>query len=179
MKIPANCQGIAVGAAMNSSLRAVLLDVAEADRAYPIAQVATGVTLPRWRAFVSRRAGGDGSNAGIMVAQDARAYLLGFGSFYVADDLRCGAVMVVDNLYALDLMGGHRVSGFLLRQLTALAKERDCHAIETHLSAGRVTVRQDSDGLLRLLDNDGHRLESVCARLDLDPVHGEDAMALR
>ena len=157
----------------------MLLEISEADRVYPIAQVATGVTLPRWRAFVSRRASGDGSNSGIMVAQDARAYVLGFGSFYVADDLRCGSFMVVDNLFSLDLMGGHRVSWFLLRQLTALAKQRDYHAIETHLSAGRVIVRRDSDSLLRLLDNDGHHLESVCARLDLDPAHDEGAMALR
>jgi hypothetical protein len=164
---------------MNSSLRAVLLDVSEMDRVYPIAQVATGVTLPRWRAFVSRRAGGDSSDSGIMVAQDARAYVLGFGSFYVADDLRCGPFMVVDNLFALDLMGGHRVSRFLLRQLTAFAKERDFHAIETHLSAGRVIVRRDADGLLRLLYNDGHHLESVCARLDLVQARGEGTVALR
>jgi hypothetical protein len=164
---------------MNSSLRAILMDVCEADRVYPIAQVATGVSLPRWRAFVSRRACGDGSDSGIMVAQDARGYVLGFGSFYVADDLRCGPFMVVDNLFALDLMGGHRVSRFLLRQLTALARERDYHAVETHLSAGRIIVRRDADGLLRLLDHDGHHLESVCARLDLDPAHGGGAVALR
>jgi hypothetical protein len=163
---------------MNSSLRAILLNVSEADRAYPIAQVATGVTLPRWRAFVSRRAGGDGSSSGIMVAQDTRAYVLGFGSFYVADDLRCGPFMVVDNLFALDLMGGHRVSRFLLHQLTALAKERDCHAIETHLSADPAIVRRDAGDLLPLLDHDGHHLESVCARLDFDPVQDERAVAL-
>jgi hypothetical protein len=164
---------------MTARLQAVLLGVSDADRVYPIAQVATGVTLPRWRGFVSRRAGGDGLSSGIMVAQDARAYVLGFGSFYVADDLRCGSFMVVDNLFALDLMGGHRISRFLLRNLTLLAKERDFHAVETHLSAGRLIIRRDSDGLLRLLYNDGHHLESVCARLDLDPMHAVDLAALR
>jgi hypothetical protein len=164
---------------MTARLQAVLLGVSDADRVYPIAQVATGVTLPRWRGFVSRRAGGDGLSSGIMVAQDARAYVLGFGSFYVADDLRCGSFMVVDNLFALDLMGGHRISRFLLRNLTLLAKERDFHAVETHLSAGGLIIRRDSDDLLRLLDNDGHHLDSVCARLDLDPMHAVDMAALR
>jgi hypothetical protein len=86
--------------------------------------------------------------------------------------------MVVDNLFALDLMGGHRVSRFLLHQLTALAKERDCHAIETHLSADPAIVRRDAGDLLPLLDHDGHHLESVCARLDFDPVQDERAVAL-
>jgi hypothetical protein len=164
---------------MIEGLQAVLLNVSETDRVYPIAQIATGVTLPRWRAFVLRRAGGDGSCSGIMVAQDAREYVLGFGSFYVADDLRCGSFMVVDNLFALDLMGGHRISRFLLRNLTLFAKERDFHAVETHLAAGRLIVRRDSDGLLQLLHNDGHHLESVCARLDLDPAEAAGVAALR
>ncbi|HWA46272.1 MAG TPA: hypothetical protein VHA10_23850 [Hypericibacter adhaerens] len=153
---------------MSLRLQTVLLHAAEADRAYPIVQLATGISLARWRAFVSQRTGDEDGSAGIMVAQDSHGYIQGIGSFYATEDLRHGSCLVVDNLLALDLLGGQGVSKFLLRRLITFAREHDLQAIETHLPRGGFIIRSASEGLSRLLLNDGHHLEGVWAMLPLD-----------
>ena len=152
---------------MSTRLRTSPLIAPEADRAYPIARLAAGVTLAQWRAFVSRRTGDDSFRSGILVVQDARDYILGLGSYYVAEELGHGSVMVVDKLFALDMMGGEFVSRLLLRHLVRLAREQGFCAVETHLPATDVEIHGRAESLLRLMREDGHQVGEICTMLDL------------
>jgi hypothetical protein len=153
--------------AMVTSLETALLMAPEADRAYPIARLAAGITLARWRTFVSQRVAAGSPESGIMVAEDARDYILGLGSFYIADDLSHGPTMVIDNLFALDFMGGRFVTRLLLRRLVRHAGERGLRAVETRLPAVGLNIGGEPNSLLRLLREDGHYVEQVCAVFDL------------
>ena len=142
-------------------------------QAFPLIQTALPeVTLAAWRDFAAAlmsggNARGDAWEGGILAVTDGRDYIAGLCSYRVVPDLVHGRLLDAGHFLAFDLLDRRPVAEALAEALEALARERGCTAVHTHLPHRNGAPPDPDDGMSRLLAARGHRVESLglCKRL--------------
>ena len=153
------------------------LSAERVTQAFPLIQTALPeVTLAAWRAFAAALisgadtrgdALGNAREGGILAVTDGRNYIAGLCSYRVVPDLVHGRLLDAGHFLAFDMLDRRPVAEALAAALEALARERGCSAVHTHLPHGNATPPDSGDGLSGLLAARGHRIESLglCKRL--------------
>jgi hypothetical protein len=146
---------------MTDQLVARLLeDSAQIDQLFPVANLASGVSLDRWRSFASEWLERPEAGRGILVVQDPSGYVLALCSFQATEDLQRGSVLSVENLIAVDLISGERIAGVMLENLEGYARARGLSGLQIH--TGRdATVDPASSALADALGEQGYRMGAV------------------
>ena len=151
------------------------LSAARVIQAFPLIQTALpGVTLAAWRDFAAAQMHGgntraDDQEGGILAVTDRRGYIAGLGSYRLVPDLVHGRLLDTGHFLAFDLLERQPVAEALAAALEALARERGCSAVHTHLPHGGDDGAPPGPGrgLSGLLAARGYRVESwdLCKRL--------------
>ncbi len=142
-------------------------------QAFPLIQAALpGVTLAAWcdfaAALMSGGGGrGDAREGGILAVTDGRDTIVGLCSYRLVPDLVHGRLLDAGHFLALDLFDRRPAAEALAAALEALARERGCTAVHTHLPHRIDAPTEPGSGLSGLLAARGHRVESLglCKRL--------------
>jgi len=146
-------------------------------QAFPLIQTALPeVTLAAWRDFAAalmsgRNARGDTRGdaweGGILAVTDGRDYISGLCSYRVVPDLVHGRLLDAGLFLAYDLLDRRPVAEALAAAVEALARQRGCTAVHTHLPQRNDAPTNPDNGLSRVLAARGHRIESLglCKRL--------------
>jgi GNAT superfamily N-acetyltransferase len=151
------------------------LSAARVIQAFPLIQTALpGVTLAAWRDFAAAQIHGGNTRAGdqeggILAVTDRRGYIAGLCSYRLVPDLVHGRLLDTGHFLAFDLLERQPVAEALVAALEALARERGCTAVHTHLPRGDGDSAPPGPGrgLSGLLAARGYRVESwdLCKRL--------------
>ncbi len=149
------------------------LSAARVNQAFPLIQTALPeVTLAAWRDFAAalmkgRNARGDIQEGGILTVADRRDTIAGLCSYRLVPDLVHGRLLDAGNFLAFDLFERQPVAEALAAALEALARERGCSAVHTHLPHRNDAPPGPGHGLSGLLAARGYRVESwdLCKRL--------------
>jgi hypothetical protein len=115
--------------------RAAPLGSRSAIRAFPLVRLfEAGLDQRRWNAFVryQNRAGGAG---GVMVIEDARGAAHAVFSWRVKPNMMGERVLAVTDA-VLGSLPGRALCDALVDEITALARERECQAVEIELADG-------------------------------------------
>lgn len=145
------------------------LSAERVSQAFPLIQTALPeVTLAAWRDFAAvLMSGGDARESGILAVTDGRNTIVGLCSYRLVPDLVHGRLLDADHFLAFDLLDRRPVAEALAEALEALARERGCTAVHTHLPQRNDAPTEPGTGLTGLLAARGHRVESLglCKRL--------------
>lgn len=145
------------------------LSAERVSQAFPLIQTALPeVTLAAWRDFAAvLMSGGDAREGGILAVTDGRNTIVGLCSYRLVPDLVHGRLLDADHFLAFDLLDRRPVAEALAEALEALARERGCTAVHTHLPQRNDAPTEPGTGLTGLLAARGHRVESLglCKRL--------------
>lgn len=140
-------------------------------QAFPLIQTALpGVTLAAWCDFAAAlMSGGDAREGGILAVTDERDTIFGLCSYRLVPDLVHGRLLDAGHFLALDLFDRRPAAEALAAAIEALARERGCTAVHTHLPHrnSNDAPTEPGRGLSGLLAARGHRVESLglCKRL--------------
>lgn len=134
------------------------LEPREIRRAFPLVQIAfDGVDLARWSGWARRfmgRVPTPDARRGIIMARGHLGTFIGLFIYRTTDDLQHGRTLLIDHLFALDLVDGQHVVALFLDEIDRLADALDCAATQTRLDALNTG---DLVGFYRA----GHRPESA------------------
>lgn len=102
---------------------------AQIDRLFPVANLARGLSLERWRTF-ARATLQSNRPGGILVVEDSAGYVVAFCCVEAKEDLVAGPILSVENLMAVELVDRKRVVDLLLERFDNYARERGLAAIQ-------------------------------------------------
>lgn len=155
----------------STTVRSFSLRHLDSDRvflAYPLVRSAMpDVTLDNWSAFAAAFV--DRSNAlphgKILTVENESGVIIGLASYRHLPDLRHGWILLVDHLFAFELLDRRHVAELIVDALEAEADRLGCRAI--HLALAVVDGKQRPAWLVALLQTRGHHVASMslCKRL--------------
>lgn len=138
----------------------LLEDPAQIDQLFPVANLASGVSLERWRRFALDWLQPVQAGRGILIVQDGSGYVLALCSFQAVEDLRSGPVLAVENLIAVDLVSGERIAAIMLENLEVYARAHGLSGLQVHTAQG-AAVDGASSALASALGGQGYRRGAV------------------
>jgi hypothetical protein len=153
------------------------LSAARVIQAFPLIQTALPeVTLAAWRDFAATlmstrnaqgNAQGDVQEGGILAVTNEHDYIAGLCSYRVVPDLVHGRLLDASSFLAFGLLDRRPVAEALAVAVEALARERGCTAVHTHLPHRNDAPPGPATGLSELFAARGYRIESwdLCKRL--------------
>ncbi|KAA0682970.1 hypothetical protein [Roseomonas genomospecies 6] len=157
---------------MDESFIAKPLGQRQIDQAYPLVRaIAPDLPVEQWRAFAAALIGSADTPvtpSGIMTVQNARGYLHGLFSYAIAEHLRHGRILAVENFVVLDLFDMTGPAETLLRSMDRLARSHGCAAIHTALPESLAGRAESRSPLLSCFHQEGHRTETLrlCKAMD-------------
>ncbi|AWJ88579.1 hypothetical protein Sp245p_01680 [Azospirillum baldaniorum] len=157
---------------MDESFIAKPLGQRQIDQAYPLVRaIFPDLPVEQWRAFAAALIGPVDTPAtptGIMTVQNARGYLHGLFSYAIAEHLRHGRILAVENFVVLDLFDMTGPAETLLHSMDRLARSHGCTAIHTSLPELLAGETGSRGSLLTCFHQDGHRTETLrlCKAMD-------------
>ena len=143
---------------MDQFVARLLEDPAQIDQLFPVANLAAGVSLERWRQFALDWLQPLQAGRGILVVQDRSGYVLALCSFQAIEDLRRGAVLSVENLVAVDLISGERIAAIMLENLEGYARARGLSGLQIHITQGSTAGDGAASALAIALGGQGYSL---------------------
>lgn len=156
---------------MNNNITVQSLSRDEAPRAWPLVKtLCPETTEARWSEFVEECHGRGLSErtAGIMVAKDARGYVVGLYSYVVEEDLTHGRTLEVDHFIAADFVGRGRIPASLRLAMDKQAAALNCQAVHVNLSGAVTPDAGHGSALVAGFREDGHAVEGLrlCKRVN-------------
>ena len=143
------------------------LNVSQIDQAFPIVQsMAPQLDIDQWRRFAAAHCDKPHDTAGIMTAQNG-GYIHGLFSYSVEDHLEHRRILLIDNVFVVDLFNPHLVAEALLRAAETLAHDLKCSAVHTLLPRGSEDHEGYAEWLRQRFQEMGHHIETtaLCKRL--------------
>lgn len=137
------------------------------DQAYPIVQsIVPDLDVSVWRDFAEQIAARPRDQAGIITVQ-SQGYIHGLFSYVIEPHLIHERILLVDNLFVLDLFNPGAVAEGLLDAVDDLAEQHHCRVIHTSVPKRPSDARDQGDWILSLFKARGHCLENMtlCKRL--------------
>jgi len=117
---------------MNNGYSARNISLREADRLYPLAQLALArLTLDRWRGFVAAIAGR--KRGGIVAVECGQGYARGMFTYSVVDSLHCERTLECSDLVVLDQFGIRAILATVLVAARDMARRHECRTIHFNL----------------------------------------------
>lgn len=107
-------------------------------QAYPLVQLSTpGLSLDAWQRYAQAHLKDEQTSPrGILVIDDDKDHIAGLFGYSVDEYLRCGRILMVKDLIAVDLFSLQRFQSLhiLLEAVEKLANRHDCDAIHAYLN---------------------------------------------
>lgn len=138
------------------------------DQAYPVVQsIIPDLDVSVWRDFAEQIGARPEDQAGIITVQN-KGYIHGLFSYAIEPHLLHGRLLLIDNVFVLDLFNPRAVAEALLDAVDGLAARLTCGAIQTTLPRlGEAGTKDRRDWLFEQFQTRGHVIENtvLCKRL--------------
>lgn len=142
-------------------LNVSVLSPEEVDRAYPLVQaMLPTASIEDWRRFAESRLSEEADDrTGILCVCNEQNYIVGIGTYMLAEDLLNGPVLFADHICALDVTDQPSVARALLRGIERVAEQHGCSAVHTTLTQ---TGTIHADGWIsNILHERGHCVKGL------------------
>ncbi len=141
------------------------LPMDKVPQAFPVMQNLVGLSLDRWQRYARARVEAEYSHpgsAGIVAIENRQGYIHGLFGYRVDMDLRCGRVLLCENLVALGLFDAEAVLDVLVEAMESLARDKHCGAIHVRVPRPPDQASEHVGGrLMETLRGSGHAVETL------------------